>query len=84
MLARFAARYRLAPQETKLLLAAALEGVTNDEAADLLGCAPATVRSHWRRIAEKIGCHGQRDVLVNLLSFTLGMPQSKFGFGESG
>ncbi len=64
----FAATYRLSNQETRLLDAAVQE-LTNEQAAEVLGCAHSTVRSYWSRIFEKIGCHSERDVVSRLLRF---------------
>jgi DNA-binding NarL/FixJ family response regulator len=64
----FAAKYRLSNQETKLLDAAVQE-LTNEQAAQVLGCAHSTVRSYWSRIFEKIGCHSERDVVARLLRY---------------
>ena len=64
----FAAMYRLSNQETKLLDAAVQE-LTNEQAAQVLGCAHSTVRSYWSRIFEKIGCHSERDVVARLLRY---------------
>jgi len=64
----FAAMYRLSNQETRLLDAAVQE-LTNEQAAEVLGCAHSTVRSYWSRIFEKIGCHSERDVVSRLLRF---------------
>lgn len=64
----FAATFRLSNQETRLLDAAVQE-LTNEQAAELLGCAYSTVRSYWSRIFEKIGCHSERDVVARLLRF---------------
>lgn len=64
----FAAAYRLSNQETRLLDAAVQE-LTNEQAAEVLGCAHSTVRSYWSRIFEKIGCHSERDVVARLLRY---------------
>ena len=64
----FAATYRLSNQETRLLDAAVQE-LTNEQAAEVLGCAHSTVRSYWSRIFEKIGCHSERDVVARLLRY---------------
>ena len=64
----FAAMYRLSNQETRLLDAAVQE-LTNEQAAEVLGCAHSTVRSYWSRIFEKIGCHSERDVVSRLLRY---------------
>ena len=64
----FAALYRLSNQETRLLDAAVQE-LTNEQAAEVLGCAHPTVRSYWSRIFEKIGCHSERDVVARLLRY---------------
>ncbi|HVR19398.1 MAG TPA: response regulator transcription factor [Polyangiaceae bacterium] len=64
----FAAIYRLSNQETRLLDAAVQE-LTNEQAAQVLGCAHSTVRSYWSRIFEKIGCHSERDVVARLLRY---------------
>jgi DNA-binding NarL/FixJ family response regulator len=64
----FAAMYRLSNQETRLLDAAVQE-LTNEQAAEVLGCAHSTVRSYWSRIFEKIGCHSERDVVARLLRY---------------
>jgi len=64
----FAATYRLSNQETRLLDAAVQE-LTNEQAAQVLGCAHSTVRSYWSRIFEKIGCHSERDVVARLLRY---------------
>jgi DNA-binding NarL/FixJ family response regulator len=64
----FAARYRLSNQETRLLDAAVQE-LTNEQAAEVLGCAHSTVRSYWSRIFDKIGCHSERDVVARLLRY---------------
>jgi DNA-binding NarL/FixJ family response regulator len=64
----FAALYKLSNQETRLLDAAVQE-LTNEQAAEVLGCAHSTVRSYWSRIFEKIGCHSERDVVSRLLRF---------------
>jgi DNA-binding NarL/FixJ family response regulator len=64
----FAAIYRLSNQETRLLDAAVQE-LTNEQAAEVLGCAHSTVRSYWSRIFEKIGCHSERDVVARLLRY---------------
>ena len=60
--------YRLSNQETRLLEAAVQE-LTNEQAAEVLGCAHSTVRSYWSRIFEKIGCHSERDVVARLLRY---------------
>lgn len=70
LVTEFARTHRLSNQETRLLLAAA-RNRTNDEAADDLGCASATVRSYWVRIFEKTGCHGAREVLARLFQFAI-------------
>jgi DNA-binding NarL/FixJ family response regulator len=62
----FAAACRLSNQETRLLECAVQE-LTNEQAAQVLGCAHSTVRSYWSRIFEKIGCHSERDVVARLL-----------------
>jgi DNA-binding NarL/FixJ family response regulator len=67
---RFARRFRLSPQETRLVLVAAGE-CTNDEAAEQLGCSPSTVRSYWARVFQKTGRRSARDVLALLFRFTL-------------
>jgi DNA-binding NarL/FixJ family response regulator len=64
----FAAMFRLSNQETRLLDAAVQE-LTNEQAAEVLGCAHSTVRSYWSRIFEKIGCHSERDVVARLLRY---------------
>jgi len=64
----FASIYRLSNQETRLLEAAVQE-LTNEQAAEVLGCAHSTVRSYWSRIFEKIGCHSERDVVARLLRY---------------
>ena len=64
----FAQMYRLSNQETRLLDAAVQE-LTNEQAAEVLGCAHSTVRSYWSRIFEKIGCHSERDVVARLLRY---------------
>jgi DNA-binding NarL/FixJ family response regulator len=64
----FAAMYRLSNQESKLLDAAVQE-LSNEQAAQVLGCAHSTVRSYWSRIFEKIGCHSERDVVARLLRY---------------
>lgn len=67
-IAAFAAQFRLSGQETRLL-DAALKELTNEDAAELLGCAPSTVRSYWARIFHKVGCHCERDVIARLFRF---------------
>lgn len=62
---RFATHYRLSPQESRLLREA-LREATNDEAADVLGCSPSTVRTYWSRIFQKTSCNNERDVIVRL------------------
>jgi two-component system NtrC family response regulator len=64
----FAVLHRLSNQETRLLDAAVQE-LTNEQAAEVLGCAHSTVRSYWSRIFDKIGCHSERDVVARLLRF---------------
>ena len=62
----FAARYRLSPTESRLL-ALAISGRTNDEAADALECARGTVGTYWNRIFTKTGERGQRNVMAALV-----------------
>src|SRR5690606_10050720 len=58
--------YRLSARETQLLQLA-LAGRNNDEAADELGCARATIGTFWNRIFRKTGVSGQRDLMILLL-----------------
>jgi DNA-binding NarL/FixJ family response regulator len=68
VVANFARRHRLSPQEARLLNAAIREAC-DEEASDILGCTPGTVRSYWSRIFSKVGCHSQRDVVARLFRF---------------
>jgi len=79
-IARFCRTHQLSPQETKLLRAAVQE-LTNDQAADALGCAPSTIRTYWTRIFQKVGCARERDVLARVVRFMSGPPTSD---GETG
>lgn len=65
-LSDFANRYRLSPNE-KRVLECALLGMNNDEAASALKCQRSTVATYWNRIFRKTGVSGQRDVVVLLL-----------------
>lgn len=65
-LTHFATFYRLSARETQLLQLA-LAGRNNDEAADELGCARATIGTFWNRIFRKTGVSGQRDLMILLL-----------------
>jgi DNA-binding CsgD family transcriptional regulator len=49
------------------LLSFAVQGLNNDEAAELLGCHRCTVGTYWSRIFRKTRTSGQRDVLGKLL-----------------
>ncbi len=61
----FAEAMRLSPREREVLRLAYLRR-TSAEIARELGCAPATVGSHWQRIFHKCGCRSQRDVFALL------------------
>ncbi len=65
-LTQFTTFYRLSARETQLLQLA-LAGRNNDEAADELGCARATIGTFWNRIFRKTGVSGQRDLMILLL-----------------
>lgn len=62
----FAARHRLSPRETRLL-ELAVEGVTNKEAAEVLGCSVGTIATYWQRIFAKTEQRSQRDVVAAIL-----------------
>lgn len=80
---RFCRTHQLSRQETKLLQAAVQE-LTNDEAADALGCAPSTVRTYWTRIFQKVGCTRERDVLARVVRFISGPLTAKDDSGVPG
>jgi DNA-binding response OmpR family regulator len=61
----FAAFYGFSPTETRLMHLAS-HAADERVAAGVLGCEPATVRTYWKRILAKSGCHRQRDVIVKL------------------
>lgn len=74
-LAHFAARYRLSPQESKLV-ALAVREVPNKLSADELGCSVCTIRTYWHRIFAKVGCTSQRDVLARLVRLVTEAPSA--------
>lgn len=59
----FAKVHRLSSRELAVLLAA-VSGMHDDLIAERFQCAPATVRTHWRRIFDKAKVSGGRNALL--------------------
>jgi DNA-binding NarL/FixJ family response regulator len=78
--AAFSALYKLSEQESRLL-SLAVDGHTNHEAAEVLGCAMSTVRTYWSRIFRKVGCRSERNVVVRLLWFRIYAERKPKRFG---
>ena len=68
MLEEYFAHYRLSAQQ-KRVLRFYLRGACDKEIAASLGCAPATVIEHWRRIVEKTACAYKAGIVGNLIAF---------------
>jgi DNA-binding NarL/FixJ family response regulator len=60
--ARYAAEHRLTEREHEVFTLS-FQGLTDKEIARALRVSHSTVRAHWHRIAAKMGCEGQRDVM---------------------
>ena len=82
LLQEFSIHYELSPRERELL-ACAVRGLNNDEAAFELGCARPTIATYWNRIFGKTGRGSQRDVVSALLRF-LYRPTAKGRTSNSG
>lgn len=56
-------RYRLSPQETRLLKCM-MRGMNREESAEAIGCGVQTIPSYWNRIFRKAGVRTQRELLL--------------------
>ncbi len=63
----FGARYDLTTRQVEVLLAL-LDGVDVKAVGGRIGCGHSSVRTHLRRMAQKLGCSTTREIVIRFFS----------------
>jgi DNA-binding CsgD family transcriptional regulator len=75
---RFASAHQLSCREREVLLLL-VHGTNQKAIGDVIGCGHASVRTHLRRMCRKLGCAGTLELVLRLLSESLGNDEKTLG-----